>query len=889
MFMISGGIPMSRRSPALWTAVVVLLLTHAAFARNPIRRTFFSLYPAADGTHIETIPSNSSHCGVCHFDFDGGGPRNPYGLSVEVGIQGGLSNEEAILAVETQDGDGDGFTNLQEITDVGGFTNTPTFPGLKESNYGSALNVDLLEIEPYLTPAGSTDTTPPTVTVLSPNGGETLTPNTLMSVTWTAVDDNGVADVDIYLSEDGGLTRKKIADGLLNDGAEDIFLPILPGMTNRIIVEAHDLVGNDGDDMSDADVTIAAWTQGVAPTTLRDFDLPGTQPFGSGVLDNPDMVCRSCHGDFDTTTEPWWNWSGSMMGNTMRDPVFIATMIIAEQDAPSSGDLCLRCHTPGGWQEGRSLDTAGGLLTETDRYGVQCDYCHRAVDPIDAGGTSPAGDQDILDDLDAVPVVYGNGQFVTDPDPIMRGPYADAQADHQFYESDFHRRSDICGTCHDVSNPVFAYGGSPGLYVVDALDTPHPDGDSRDMFPVERTFSEWSVSEYAATGVYAPEFAGDKPDGVVGTCQDCHMADAAGRGADGGPNRSDIGVHDLTGGNHFVPDILLDFFPGAVDQAALDAAKARVISMLQKAATLEITEAPQGGFPGIDVRVINETGHKLPSGYPEGRRIWLNVRAFDSGDVLVYESGAYDFGTGELGHDHDAKIYHIEPGTSTRLGAALGIPAGPSFHFVLNDTVFLDNRIPPRGFTNAAFETVQSPPVAHTYADGQYWDDTHYALPVGTASVEVNLYYQSISKEYVEFLRDENTTDTYGQQLYDAWVAQGMAPPQLMETASTSIILTAVDDAPALITALDGAAPNPFNPVTELFYTMAADGPASLKIYDGRGRAVRTLVRGVVTRGRHSVAWDGRGDRGRIMGAGVYMAVFEADGVRESRKLSLVK
>jgi len=869
--------------------LIVIFLATAATARNPIRRTFFSLYPEADATQLSDLPSNASHCGVCHLDFDGGGTRNAFGLAVEVGIQGGLSNEEAILAAVGNDSDGDGFTNLQEITDISGFANTPTFPGLASAHLPSVVNVDPLEVAPYLTPAGSTDTTSPIVTVLSPNGGETLMPNTLITVTWTATDNVEVASVEIYLSDDSGLTRKPLLKGLINDGTHDVYLPILPSPTSRIIVEAHDPSGNTGDDMSDADVTVAVWTQGVAPTTLRDFELAGTQPFDGGILDDPNLVCRSCHGDFSSASEPWFNWSGSMMGNTMRDPVFIAAMIIAEQDAPSSGDLCLRCHTPGGWQEGRSLDTLGGLLTEKDRWGVHCDYCHRAVDPIYRPGVSPAVDQNILNNLDAVPLGYGNGQFVTDPDPIMRGPYVDAQPDHAFYPSDFHRRSDICGTCHDVSNPAFAYGGSPGLYVVDPLDTPHVDGDKRNMFPVERTYSEWSVSEYASTGVYAPQFAGTKPDGVVGSCEDCHMADVSGRGADGGPIRGDLGLHDFTGGNHFVPDIIDDFFPGATDPAALTAAKTRVIGMLQKAATLEVTEDARGGYPGVNVRVINETGHKLPSGYPEGRRIWVNVKAYDAGMSLIYESGAYNPVTAELNYDADAKIYHIELGTSHRLADILGITAGPSFHFVLNDTVFLDNRIPPRGFMNAAFETIQSPPVAYSYDDGQYWDDTHYTLPTGSESVEVSLYYQSISMEYVEFLRDENTTNTYGQQLHDAWVAQGMAPPQPMETASLSLVHTAVGDVPAYVTGLNGAAPNPFNPTTKLKYSMAADGPASMKVYDSRGRLVNTLVRGIVTRGDHEVVWGGRDDAGRIMGSGIYMAIFEAQDVRDVRKLTLVK
>ena len=44
--------------------------------------------------------------------------------------------------------------------------------------------------------------------------------------------------------------------------------------------------------------------------------------------------------------------------------------------------------------------------------------------------------------------------------------------------------------------------------------------------------------------------------------------------------------------------------------------------------------------------MTNNTGHKLPTGYPEGRRMWLNLRAYDDDGELIYESGAYDPATG---------------------------------------------------------------------------------------------------------------------------------------------------------------------------------------------------------------------------------------------------
>ncbi len=66
-----------------------------------------------------------------------------------------------------------------------------------------------------------------------------------------------------------------------------------------------------------------------------------------------------------------------MMANAGRDPIFWATMAIAEQDFDGSGDLCIRCHSTGGWYGGRSTPTDGSGLTAGDADGVDCDTCHK--------------------------------------------------------------------------------------------------------------------------------------------------------------------------------------------------------------------------------------------------------------------------------------------------------------------------------------------------------------------------------------------------------------------------------------------------------------------------------------------------------------------------------
>ncbi|MCP4250831.1 MAG: hypothetical protein GY778_27655 [bacterium] len=552
---------------------------------------------------------------------------------------------------------------------------------------------------------------------------------------------------------------------------------------------ATDNAFNQGQDDSGSVFTIQSPPGGLAPTTLRDFDQPGSQPFEAGIL-NPPEACSPCHGGYDQAVEPYYNWQGSMMAQASLDLIFLANMVIANQDAPDSGDLCLRCHFPRGWLQGRSVPTDGSQMLETDKSGVSCDFCHRLVDPIYDPGQNPPEDQAILAGLSNPASDFGNGMATIDPTGARRGPFVDATGGHPILVSPFHREAALCGTCHDVSNPAFEKDGN-GNYVPNAFDALATSFSAHTLLPVERTYSEWFYSQYNTPGgVAAPEFAGNLDPPNVATCQDCHMRDVTGQGANFGspPVRDDLPLHDITGGSTWLPGLLNTLYPGEVNDAALQAGILRARYMLQNAA--DMTLAQDGGQ--LEVTVTNNTGHKLPTGYPEGRRVWINVKFFDAGQTLIGQSGAYDPATGVLSHDAAVKIYEIEPGLDSITAPLEGLPEGPSFHFVLNNKVYKDNRIPPRGFTNAAYDSFGGAPVDYSYADGQYWDETYYGIPSGTTSAEVTLYYQSTSKEFMEFLRDENTTNTKGQEMYDLWNNNGKCPPEIMVQAQIALSLPSV-------------------------------------------------------------------------------------------------
>lgn len=860
----------------------LLLVPGSAPAKQQIRQAFFAVYPNAVGSRLDVLPSTGGeHCGVCHYKFGGGGDRNPFGQAVEAALGNYPNNDngrqQAIMSIENEDSDGDGFSQLIEVTDEVNFGNTPTFPGLTPDNVNMVSEVDVNDILAYLVPEEGADVEAPTVTVITPDGGESWEGGSAQTVTWNAIDNVDVVSVDIFYRDGESEDWKMIGRGLDNTGVFQWFVHNTPTADARVRVLARDAMGNEGDDMSDNVFTIVQQPGGIVPTTLRDFHQPGTQPFEGGTFQDP-LVCSACHGNYDQDVEPYWNWEGSMMAQAARDPLFYACLAIAGQDAPSSGDLCLRCHSPFGWLDGRSQPTDGSQLTTFDRNGLGCNFCHRLVDPIYDEGVDPVEDEEILSNLDDVPTGYSNGQYVIDPQNRRRGPFSDPVSPHPWLESPFHRSSNLCGTCHDVSNPVFERVGGAD-YAPGPLDEEASMISSDVLLPLERTYSEFIYSDFPG-GIFAPDFAGNKPDGIVASCQDCHMRDVEGRGCNDpeAPIRPDLPLHDLMGGSSWMPTILDQVYPGEVVPEALLDGSARAVSILEKAALLDIFAEAEGDSYRAEVTVTNRSGHKLPSGYPEGRRMWIHVIAVDALDVPVYESGAYDPATGVLTHDEDAVIYEAKMGISPDLAGALGVTAGESFHFTLNDSIYKDNRIPPQGFTNADYDIFGGMPVdpdhegpGPRYEDGQHWDVAVYGLPSTARKVIATLYYQSTSKDYVEFLRDENTSNSNGQEMYDLWDANGRGAPVAM-VADTALIETSGLPAEPTFTqnVLSLAGPNPFAGTLRLALTLNKPEEVVLQVYDPQGRQVRERHLGMLGGGPHLIQWEGLDNNGSEVGSGVF-------------------
>jgi hypothetical protein len=383
--------------------------------------------------------------------------------------------------------------------------------------------------------------------------------------------------------------------------------------------------------------------------------------------------------------------------------------------------------------------------------------CHHLVDPLSAEAKKLAKQ---------TPPGYGDAMMVIDPELIMRGPYAQRKelGMHTVLRSPYHASSELCANCHNVSNITLADNVTN--------QPPHAFGH------IERTYSEWALSEFA------------RKDSMR-SCQSCHFTQVPGGGtAVNYPSRygdlhEDYFVsHSAVGGSTWVQDAVWRLWKGkGMDREALDAGKEHARAFLRTAAALGL----ELGGGKARITITNLTGHKLPTGYPEGRRMWLNVRFMRRGE-LRREVGRYGEKSDLLGAEAvrvptlldpgRTRVYECKPGISPAQAAKYGKEPGPSFHFILNVVTTKDNRIPPRGYKRSAFAEHLAAPVGAEYADGQYWDALELALPPGTDQVEVRLMYQSVSWEYLRFLVEENKTDDWSKRLYRAWEATGKCPPE---------------------------------------------------------------------------------------------------------------
>jgi len=92
-----------------------------------------------------------------------------------------------------------------------------------------------------------------------------------------------------------------------------------------------------------------------------------------------------------------------------------------------------------------------------------------------------------------------------------------------------------------------------------------------------------------------------------------------------------------------------------------------------------------------------------------------------------------------------------------------------------------------------------------------------------------------------------------------------------------------------LVTALNPAYPNPFNPSTTLSYSLAEPSQVEIDIYNQRGQIVRSYSKEHNAPGHYSFSFDGRDHSGVPLSSGVYLYRMRAGTFSQFRKMVLCK
>lgn len=83
--------------------------------------------------------------------------------------------------------------------------------------------------------------------------------------------------------------------------------------------------------------------------------------------------------------------------------------------------------------------------------------------------------------------------------------------------------------------------------------------------------------------------------------------------------------------------------------------------------------------------------------------------------------------------------------------------------------------------------------------------------------------------------------------------------------------------------------PNPFGAATRIDFSLEREGRAAVRIYDVTGRLLATLVDREMPTGGHSVSWNGMDSNGRKVSAGTYFYELQIEGLRQSRKMVVLR
>ena len=467
--------------------------------------------------------------------------------------------------------------------------------------------------------------------------------------------------------------------------------------------------------------------------------------------------CTMCHDNLTDTSGDdvsiVKDWGSSMMANATKDPLWrakVATELERNAHlAPVLNDKCTKCHAPVANYEITQVQGGevtlfgpGGILDPSHELydagmnGVTCTACHQIMDDGNLGTLAGSSGHYSINDTKTI---YGQFSDIFGQPMVNQTGYTPEYSAHM---SD----SAMCATCHNLKTPYVDAAGT--------IVTTTPESE----FPEQQPYTEWQNSIF--------DDAGSNPQ----SCQDCHMPHTTAK-VSNRPNwlgtKAGFARHELVGSNTTMLTMLRDN-AAALDVTsnnmndAIDNARA----MLQSSATVEILSASvTDGILEATVKVVNNSGHKVPTAYPS-RRMWLNFKVTDSSSNVIFESGAFNANGSITGAANDADQSTYEPHYDLITAAdqvqiyetIMGnTDSNVTFTLLRGSQYLKDNRLTPQGFDKMSVPAdVAVHGAAFNDADfNQGSDEIVYRFPVaasGDLTIDVDLNFQTFQHGFIQDL-----------------------------------------------------------------------------------------------------------------------------------------
>ncbi len=134
-------------------------------------------------------------------------------------------------------------------------------------------------------------------------------------------------------------------------------------------------------------------------------------------------------------------------------------------------------------------------------------------------------------------------------------------------------------------------------------------------------------------------------------------------------------------------------------------------------------------------------------------------------------------------------------------------------------------------------------------------------------------------------------TDTDEIQTPDYEILQGT---NVFQSEATSVIRLLSNNSESetnnpYLNGIDAIYPNPFNPETNINFSVSQDSYTEITIFNIKGQKVKTLLSEFLKSGNHQVSWSGEDNVNNKVSSGVYFVKFTNKDIQQIKKILLIK